>query len=174
MSAKIAADHLARGAVVYVRQSTMTQVLGNLESQKRQYALADGQARTRFRGAARAGWAFTLAASAYDLISSPSCCRARRESRPPSLLTPPTPQRHRPCPGQTRAGKRGRRPAAHPEPSNLPSGSNASIDHHFRNLLGPMLRENRLRTVAPATIGPRPTRASRSRVWRYQAQRWRR
>ena len=36
MSAKIAADHLARGAVVYVRQSTMTQVLGNLESQKRQ------------------------------------------------------------------------------------------------------------------------------------------
>ena len=41
MSAKIAADHLARGAVVYVRQSTMTQVLGNLESQKRQYALAD-------------------------------------------------------------------------------------------------------------------------------------
>ena len=26
MSAKIAADHLARGAVVYVRQSTMTQV----------------------------------------------------------------------------------------------------------------------------------------------------
>src|SRR4051795_1784035 len=41
MSAKIAADHLARGAVVYVRQSTMTQVQGNLESQKRQYALAD-------------------------------------------------------------------------------------------------------------------------------------
>jgi hypothetical protein len=38
MQAKIAADHLARGAVVYVRQSTMTQVLGNLESQKRQYA----------------------------------------------------------------------------------------------------------------------------------------
>src|SRR4051812_41306256 len=41
MSAKIAADHLARGAVVYVRQSTTTQVQGNLESQRRQYALAD-------------------------------------------------------------------------------------------------------------------------------------
>src|SRR6186713_1130255 len=41
MSAKIAADHLARGAVVYVRQSTMTQVHGNLEGQRRQYALAD-------------------------------------------------------------------------------------------------------------------------------------
>src|ERR687897_1322714 len=41
MSAKIVAEHLARGAVFYVRQSTMTQVQGNLESQKRQYALAD-------------------------------------------------------------------------------------------------------------------------------------
>src|SRR3954471_2740309 len=41
MSAKIAADHLARGAIVYVRQSTMTQVHGNLEGQRRQYALAD-------------------------------------------------------------------------------------------------------------------------------------
>lgn len=41
MSAKIGADHLARTAVVYVRQSTMTQVLGNLESQNRQYALAE-------------------------------------------------------------------------------------------------------------------------------------
>jgi DNA invertase Pin-like site-specific DNA recombinase len=41
MSAKIAADHLARGAIVYVRQSTMTQVLGNLESQKRQYQMAE-------------------------------------------------------------------------------------------------------------------------------------
>ena len=41
MSAKIAAGYLARNAIVYVRQSTMTQVLGNLESQKRQYALAD-------------------------------------------------------------------------------------------------------------------------------------
>ena len=41
MSQKIGAEHLARSAVIYVRQSTMTQVLGNLESQKRQYALAD-------------------------------------------------------------------------------------------------------------------------------------
>ena len=30
MSSKITADHLARTAVVYVRQSTMTQVTGNL------------------------------------------------------------------------------------------------------------------------------------------------
>ena len=41
MSSKINADHLARGAVVYVRQSTMSQVVGNTESKRRQYALAD-------------------------------------------------------------------------------------------------------------------------------------
>lgn len=41
MSPKISADHLARAAVVYIRQSTLAQVLGNLESQRRQYALAD-------------------------------------------------------------------------------------------------------------------------------------
>ena len=41
MSSKITADHLARTAVVYVRQSTMAQVTGNLESQRRQYDLAE-------------------------------------------------------------------------------------------------------------------------------------
>jgi DNA invertase Pin-like site-specific DNA recombinase len=41
MHAKITAEHLARSAIVYVRQSTMSQVLGNLESQKRQYHLAE-------------------------------------------------------------------------------------------------------------------------------------
>jgi excisionase family DNA binding protein len=38
---KISADHLKRHAVVYVRQSTLDQVQHNLESQRRQYALAD-------------------------------------------------------------------------------------------------------------------------------------
>ena len=41
MSHKITADHLARGAAVYVRQSTMSQVVGNTESKRRQYGLAD-------------------------------------------------------------------------------------------------------------------------------------
>lgn len=41
MHAKITAEHLARSAIVYVRQSTMSQVLGNLESQKRQYQMAE-------------------------------------------------------------------------------------------------------------------------------------
>src|SRR5271163_393564 len=41
MSPKITADHLGRGAVVYVRQSTMGQVAENTESQRRQYGLAE-------------------------------------------------------------------------------------------------------------------------------------
>ena len=45
MSGKITPDHLGRAAVVYVRQSTMAQVVGNLESQRRQYDLA-GTAKT--------------------------------------------------------------------------------------------------------------------------------
>jgi DNA invertase Pin-like site-specific DNA recombinase len=40
MNPKITPDHLRRAAVVYVRQSTMAQVTGNLESQRRQYDLA--------------------------------------------------------------------------------------------------------------------------------------
>ena len=41
MNPKITADHLERGAVVYVRQSTLGQVAEHKESQRRQYALAD-------------------------------------------------------------------------------------------------------------------------------------
>jgi DNA invertase Pin-like site-specific DNA recombinase len=40
MNPKITPDHRGRAAVVYVRQSTMAQVSGNLESQRRQYDLA--------------------------------------------------------------------------------------------------------------------------------------
>jgi DNA invertase Pin-like site-specific DNA recombinase len=40
MNPKITPDHVSRAAVVYVRQSTMAQVTGNLESQRRQYDLA--------------------------------------------------------------------------------------------------------------------------------------
>jgi len=38
---KITAEHLQRSACVYVRQSTPDQLLHNLESQRRQYGLAD-------------------------------------------------------------------------------------------------------------------------------------
>jgi hypothetical protein len=37
----ITPDHLARKAVVYLRQSSLQQVKQNLESQRLQYALAD-------------------------------------------------------------------------------------------------------------------------------------
>jgi hypothetical protein len=40
-NAKITADHLKRRAIVYIRQSSPIQVANNLESQRRQYALAD-------------------------------------------------------------------------------------------------------------------------------------
>ncbi|MFN3711939.1 MAG: recombinase family protein [Alishewanella aestuarii] len=48
MHAKITAEHLSRCAIVYVRQSTMSQVLGNLESQKRQYQMAEAARDTGF------------------------------------------------------------------------------------------------------------------------------
>ena len=38
---KITADHLARKAIVYLRQSTPKQVMHNKESQRLQYALVD-------------------------------------------------------------------------------------------------------------------------------------
>jgi DNA invertase Pin-like site-specific DNA recombinase len=41
MQPKITPDHLGRSAVVYIRQSTMGQVMEHTESQRRQYALAE-------------------------------------------------------------------------------------------------------------------------------------
>jgi DNA invertase Pin-like site-specific DNA recombinase len=41
MNSKITPEHLDRGAVVYVRQSTITQVMEHTESQRRQYALVE-------------------------------------------------------------------------------------------------------------------------------------
>jgi hypothetical protein len=38
---RITPDHLARGAFIYVRQSTSDQVLHNHESRRRQYGLVD-------------------------------------------------------------------------------------------------------------------------------------
>ena len=41
MHPKIAPDHLGRGAVVYIRQSSPAQVIEHTESQRRQYGLAE-------------------------------------------------------------------------------------------------------------------------------------
>ncbi|MCZ4093081.1 recombinase family protein [Sinorhizobium psoraleae] len=48
MNTRITPDHLSRAAVVYVRQSTIAQVTGNLESQRRQYDLAGAAATAGF------------------------------------------------------------------------------------------------------------------------------
>jgi hypothetical protein len=53
MNPKITADHLARAAIVYVRQSTMAQVVGNLEGQRRQYDLAGAARATGFASGPR-------------------------------------------------------------------------------------------------------------------------
>jgi hypothetical protein len=44
---KITADHLARAAFVYIRQSTADQLLHNHESRRRQYGLADSRPTAR-------------------------------------------------------------------------------------------------------------------------------
>ena len=48
MNTKITPDHLSRSAVVYVRQSTLSQVTGNLESQRCQYDLAGAAEKAGF------------------------------------------------------------------------------------------------------------------------------
>ncbi len=48
-NAKITDDHLKRRAIVYVRQSSAIQVTNNLESQRRQYALADNARQLGFK-----------------------------------------------------------------------------------------------------------------------------
>src|SRR6516225_10698392 len=48
MNPKIRSEHLARAAVVYVRQSTLGQVEHHTESQRRQYSLVDTAAQLGF------------------------------------------------------------------------------------------------------------------------------
>ena len=48
MNSKIKPEHLARAAVVYVRQSTLGQVEHHTESKRRQYSLADTAAALGF------------------------------------------------------------------------------------------------------------------------------
>ncbi len=50
--AKITPSHLARTALIYVRQSTLAQVRNNTESTARQYGLADQAARLGWAGSA--------------------------------------------------------------------------------------------------------------------------
>jgi DNA invertase Pin-like site-specific DNA recombinase len=65
---KISADHLAKKACVYIRQSTPGQVQNNLESQRLQYALVDR--------ARQLGWA------EVDVIDEDLGCTASGIHRP--------------------------------------------------------------------------------------------
>ena len=49
MSEKIHNTHLERAAYIYIRQSTMHQVREHLESQRRQYELAEKARQFKFR-----------------------------------------------------------------------------------------------------------------------------
>ena len=74
---KITADHLARGAFVYIRQSTADQLVHNRESQRRQYGLG-GRAR-------QLGWANVEVVD--DDLGLRWQCILLRGSRPSVTLT---------------------------------------------------------------------------------------
>ena len=56
MKPKITPEHLRRGAIVYVRQSSIGQVLEHTESKRRQYALADSARELGFVSVAIISW----------------------------------------------------------------------------------------------------------------------
>jgi DNA invertase Pin-like site-specific DNA recombinase len=96
MHVKITAEHLARSAIVYVRQSTMSQVLGNLESQRRQYQMAESAREAGFAGVqiidedlgrsgsgqmARLGFQRLVAEVCAGLVGAVYCIEASRLAR---------------------------------------------------------------------------------------------
>src|SRR6516162_2649571 len=93
---KITPEHLARSAIVYIRQSTPQQVAHNLESQRRQYALVergrqlgwsevqvidDDLGRTGDGGAARPGFEKLLAAICEGRVGAVFSIEASRLAR---------------------------------------------------------------------------------------------
>ncbi len=96
MNPKITDEHLRRGAVVYVRQSTMNQVIEHTESKRRQYALADSGREMGFASVAiidddlgrsgsglraRPGFQKLVAAVCGGLIGAVFCIEASRLAR---------------------------------------------------------------------------------------------
>lgn len=63
-ASKVEASHLARNAYLYVRQSTLRQVLNNTESTARQYALRPPTARASNISWLRTAWAGRRSCSA--------------------------------------------------------------------------------------------------------------
>jgi hypothetical protein len=95
-SPKLTPERLSRRAVIYVRQSSLAQVLGNLESQRRQYELAqlardlgfdevltidDDQGRTASGKANRPGFLRLVAELATGNVGAVFCLEASRLAR---------------------------------------------------------------------------------------------
>ncbi len=80
---KITAEHLARDAYVYVRQSTVDQLLNNPESRRRQYALVEAQ-RARSAGRTSLSLMMILAdrAAVKAAPASSVCFRQSAPARP--------------------------------------------------------------------------------------------
>ena len=96
---KITAEHLARDAYVYVRQSTPDQLLNNPESRRRQYALAsrarslgwenviviDDDLGRSGSGQLRPG--FNVLSRRYVPVALVRCWRSRRRAWPATVAT---------------------------------------------------------------------------------------
>jgi DNA invertase Pin-like site-specific DNA recombinase len=96
MNPKLTSEHLRRGAVVYVRQSTLGQVMHHTESQRRQYALAESAGAMGFArvsvidedlGRSGSGWVERpgfqklVASVCSDAIGAVFCVEASRLAR---------------------------------------------------------------------------------------------
>ena len=104
MSSKITSEHLCRAAAVYIRQSTLSQVLENTESQRRQYELAeaaraagfasvtvidDDLGRSGSGAAERPGFQKLAAAVCAGSVGAVYCIEAWRRIFPRSGTLPP-------------------------------------------------------------------------------------
>ena len=92
MSSKITSDHFGRGATIYVRQSTMGQVVENTARQRRQYALVESARAAGFASISvsdddlgRSGSGLMERPGFQKLVAS-MCVRARSE---PSTASKP-------------------------------------------------------------------------------------
>ena len=96
MNPKLTSEHLRRGAVVYVRQSTLGQVKEHTESRRRQYSLAetartmgftqvtvidDDQGRSGSGLMERPGFQKLMASVCADTVGAVFCVEASRLAR---------------------------------------------------------------------------------------------
>ena len=68
-ASKVTASHLARTAYLYVRQSTLRQVLNNTESTQRQYALRQRAIATNYRYFSSFGLTYRFGSSVQSVVN---------------------------------------------------------------------------------------------------------